>query len=161
VKISVCAEALIIVTAYGQNFNWQADTYISDEKMAHYSKIVPRAVYRGQVIATLLNAFIFIGMLNWIVSNFDNGTLCEWNNVQHFVCTDAVLVFASTIEYGTFGVKNFFTLYPFLSYCFLVGGLVGIVWGLVQKFGPTSRIWPVVVGLSRDSLSGKSTCLVP
>jgi OPT family oligopeptide transporter len=132
-------EALIIVRAYGQNFNWQADTYISDQKMAHYSKIAPRAVYRGQMIATLLNAFIFIGMLNWMVSNFDNGTLCEWNNAQHFVCTDAVLVFASAIEYGTFGVKNFFTLYPFLPYCFLVGGLVGIFWGLVQKFGPNIK----------------------
>lgn len=128
-------EALIIVTAFGENFNPQADTYISDQKIAHYAKIAPRAIFRGQMIATFLNAFIFIGMLNWMVTNFDNGTLCEWNNPQHFVCTDAVLTFASAIEYGAFGVKNFFTLYPFLPWCFLVGALVGIVWGVVQKFG--------------------------
>jgi hypothetical protein len=74
-----------------------------------------------------------------MASNLDNGTLCEWNNARHFVCTDAVLVFAPAIEYGAFGVKNFFALYPFLPYCFLVGGLVGIVWGLVQKFGPNVK----------------------
>ncbi|CZR63038.1 related to Oligopeptide transporter 2 [Phialocephala subalpina] len=129
-------EALIIVTAYGQNFNSQAENYISDQKMGHYAKIPPRAVFRGQMISVLINCFIFIGMLDWMVDNFDHGTLCEWNNPQHFVCTDAVLVFASAIEYGAFGAKNFFTLYPFLPWCFLVGGLVGIVWGVVQKFGP-------------------------
>jgi hypothetical protein len=75
-------------------------------------------------------------MLDWMVDNFDNGTLCEWDNAQHFVYTDGVLVFASAIEYGAFGVKNFFTLYPFLPWCFLVGGLVGISWGIVQKLGP-------------------------
>lgn len=132
-------EALIIVTAYGQNFNSQAENYISDQKMGHYAKIPPRAVFRGQMISVLVNCFIFIGMLDWMVENFDNGTLCEWDNPQHFVCTDAVLVFASAIEYGAFGVKNFFTLYPFLPWCFLVGGLVGIGWGVVQKFGPNLK----------------------
>jgi len=128
-------EALIIVTAFGENFDSQAENYISDQKIAHYSKIPPRAIFRGQMISVFANCFIFIGMLNWMVSNFDNGTLCQWNNSSHFVCTDAVLVFASAIEYGAFGVKNFFTVYPFLPYCFLMGGVVGIVWGIVQKFG--------------------------
>jgi OPT family small oligopeptide transporter len=128
-------EALIIVTAFGENFNSQADTYISDQKMAHYAKISPRAIFRGQMLAMLANAFIFIGMLNWMVTNFDNGTLCTWSNAQHFVRTDAVLVFASAIEYGAFGVKNFFTLYPFLPWCFLWGSIVGILFGVIQKWG--------------------------
>lgn len=128
-------EALIIVTAFGQNFDAQAENYISDQKMAHYAKLPPRAIFRGQIISVFCNCFIFIGMLNWMVDNFDNGTLCKWNNAQHFVCTDAVLVFASAIEYGAFGVKNFFTLYPILPWCFLIGGLVGIFWGVMQKFG--------------------------
>lgn len=128
-------EALIIVTAYGENFDTQAENYISDQKMAHYSKLPPRAIFRGQMISVLCNCFIFIGMLNWMVTNFDNGTLCQWNNPQHFVCTDAVLVFSSAIEYGAFGVKNMFTMYPVLPWCFLIGGIIGIVWGLVHKFG--------------------------
>jgi OPT family small oligopeptide transporter len=137
-------EALIIVTAIGQTFNVHADNYISVQKMAHYAKIPPRAIFRGQVIATFLNAFIFVGMLNWMVSNFDNGTLCEWNNPQHFVCNDAVLVFSSAIEYGAFGVKNLFVLYPILPWCFLIGAFVGVGWGVAQKFG-----WKVREGARR------------
>src|SRR5271168_1304197 len=57
-------EALIIVTAYGQNYNYQADNYISNQKMAHYAKLPPRAVFRGQIISAFLNCFIFVGMLN-------------------------------------------------------------------------------------------------
>ena len=133
------AEAQIIVTAFGSNFNHQADSYISDQKMAHYAKLPPRAIFRGQMIAALLNTFIFIGMLNWMVDNFDNGTLCQWNNTNHFVCTDAVLVFASAVEYGAFGVKNMFKLYPILPYCFLMGTLIGLFWGLGQRYGPAMR----------------------
>jgi OPT family small oligopeptide transporter len=128
-------EALIIVTAYGQNFNYQADNYITNQKLAHYSKLPPRAVFRGQIISVLTNCFIFVGMLNWMVNSFDNGTLCTWDNTQHFVCTDAVLVFASAIEYGAFGVKNFFTLYPFLPWCFLIGAVLGIIWGVIHRYG--------------------------
>jgi hypothetical protein len=50
--------ALIIVTIYKQNFNSQAENYISDQKMGHYAKIPPRAVFRGQMISVLVNCFI-------------------------------------------------------------------------------------------------------
>ena len=133
------AEAQIIVVAFGSNFNQQADTYISDQKIAHYAKLPPRAVFRGQMLAAFLNTFIFIGMLNWMVDNFDNGTLCQWNNANHFVCTDAVLVFASAIEYGAFGVKNMFKLYPIMPWCFLIGSVIGIGWGVAHRYGPALR----------------------
>ncbi|KAH8894599.1 oligopeptide transporter 2 [Thozetella sp. PMI_491] len=130
------AEAQIIVTAFGSNFNAQADTYIADQKLAHYSKLPPRAVFRAQMLAAFINTFIFIGMLNWMIDNFNTGTLCTWENAQHFVCTDAVLVFASAVEYGAFGVKNMFKLYPILPWCFLMGTLIGTSWGLAQRYGP-------------------------
>jgi len=132
-------EAQIIVTAFGQNFNSQADNYIADQKLAHYAKVPPRAIFRAQVDSVFFNCFIFIGMLNWMVNNFDNGTLCEWDNSQHFVCTDAVLVFASAVEYGAFGVKNFFKLYPILPYTFLMGAVAGTGWAIIQKWGPSWR----------------------
>lgn len=133
------AEAQIIVVAFGSNFDSQADTYISDQKIAHYAKLPPRAIFRGQMLAAFLNCFIFIGMLNWMVSSFDSGTLCKWNNPAHFVCTDAVLVFASAVEYGAFGVRNMFKLYPILPWCFLMGTAIGISWGLIHRYGPSIR----------------------
>ena len=127
--------ALIIITAYGQNFNVQAENYISDLKMAHYTKLPPRAVFRGQIISVFCNCFIFIGMLNWMVENFNNGTLCTWSNPDHFVCADAVLVFTSAIEYGAFGVKNMFKMYPILPWCFLIGAAIGTTFAVAQKYG--------------------------
>lgn len=149
--------ALIIVTAYGANFDSQAENYISDQKMAHYAKLPPRSIFRGQVISVFCNCFIFIGMLNWMVDNFDDGTLwyvilppcsvrqqkanenSRWNSPNHFVCTDAVLVFSSAIEYGAFGVKNMVTMYPILPWCFLMGAILGTGWAFAERYGPTFR----------------------
>ncbi|ORX37028.1 oligopeptide transporter 2 [Kockovaella imperatae] len=133
-------QANIISNAIAGNLNSQADTYISDQKMAHYAKLPPRAVFRAQMIATFLNCFIFIGMLNWMVTNFnEDGSLCTWSNAQHFVCTDAVLTYATAVEYGAFGIPNLFKLYPILPWCFLMGSVGGIGWALLQKFGPRIR----------------------
>ncbi|KAK6859679.1 OPT family small oligopeptide transporter [Apiospora arundinis] len=134
-------EALIIVTAFGQNFDEQAADYITGQKMGHYAKIPPRAVFRGQMLAVFINTFVFVGMLDWMVVNFNDGTLCQWNNAQHFVCSNAVLVYASAIEYGAFGVRNMFELYPILPWCFLMGGVIGIAWGLARRYGPSIHAW--------------------
>jgi hypothetical protein len=132
-------EALIIVTAFGQNFDAQAMDYVSGQKMGHYAKVPPRAVFRGQVIGVIINCFIFVGMLDWMVSSYDDGTLCTWSNKQHFVCTNAVLVFTSSILYGAFGVKNMFELYPILPYCFIIGTAIGVTFGLTRRYGASIR----------------------
>jgi hypothetical protein len=132
-------EALIIVNIYGANFDTQTETYVSDQKLAHYSKIPPRAIFRGQMLSVLVNCFIFIGFLNWMITHFETQDLCQWDNPEHFVCTDAVEVFASAIEYGAFGVPNMFQLYPILPWCFLIGSLIGIGFAVVRVFGRRIR----------------------
>ena len=78
-------------------------------------------------------------MLDWMVVNFDNGTLCEWDNPQHFVCASAAHVFTAAIEYGTFGTRNLFTLYPIFPWCFLFGFVGALVIALPQRYGPSLR----------------------
>jgi OPT family small oligopeptide transporter len=132
-------EAVLIATAYGNNFDSQTEVYVSDQKLAHYSKLPPRAIFRGQMLSVLVNCFIFIGFLNWMITSFETQDLCQWDNPQHFVCTDAVLWFATAIEYGAFGVPNMMALYPILPWCFLIGSLVGIGFGLFHKYGSEIR----------------------
>lgn len=147
-------EALIILNFFGGKFNSRADGYLAGQKMGHYSRVPPRAVFRGQILAVLLNCFVFVGMLEWLVSNFDNnGTLCQWNNPSHFVCTDAVLVYASATIYGAFGVRNMYALYPIMPWCFLIGSLFGIAWGLGRRYGP--RIRSFLSGTERGELWNK------
>jgi len=83
-------QAQIIMQAFATNFQSQADNYIADQKLAHYAKLPPRAVFRSQIIAVFINCFLFIAMLNWMVGNFNRGTLCTWDNEQRFVCAVAV-----------------------------------------------------------------------
>ena len=136
-----CLYFSVIANAFASSFNSQTDNFISDLKMAHYAKLPPRAMFRAQLLSVCINCFIFIGILNWMVTSFDNGTLCTWDNPQHFVCTDAVLVFATAVEYGAFGIRNMFTLYPIMPWCFLMGAVTGIGWGFTQKYGPSVRDW--------------------
>jgi hypothetical protein len=89
-------QAQIIMQAFATNFQSQADNYISDQKLAHYAKLPPRAVFRSQMIAVFINCFLFIAMLNWMVGNFNRGTLCTWDNEQRFVCAVAVAVSQTT-----------------------------------------------------------------
>lgn len=59
-------EALMFVKAYGYNINGQADSYISDQKMGFYAKIPLRAMYRGQVLSTIVTAFVCYGVVNFV-----------------------------------------------------------------------------------------------
>lgn len=127
-------EAQIIVTAFGQNFDSQTETYLSNNKLAHYAKLPPRAIFRGQMVAVLFNCFIFIGLLQWMVSVNQSDNLCTYSNKNHMVCQSAVELFASAIEYGAFSVPNMFELYPILPWCFLFGAIAGSAVALVQKY---------------------------
>ena len=109
--------------------------------MAHYAKIPPRAMFRAQVSSVIVNCFIFVGMLNWMVAHYDNGTLCTWGNEEHFVCAGAVSVYTFVSEYGAFGVRNMFTLYPIFQYAIALGAAGSITCALAQKYGHLVRDW--------------------
>lgn len=133
-------EALLILNAVGGRINDQAEVYLAGQKMGHYSRIPPRAVFRGQILAVILNAFIVVGMLELIIATFNrDGTLCQWNNPSHFVCSSAVTYYASAVIYGAFGVRNMFALYPVMPWCFLIGSIIGLSWGLGRRYGPRIR----------------------
>ena len=88
-----------------------------------------------------VSCFIWVGMLNWMIAHFDNGDLCQWNNPEHFVCAGAVSVYTFVAEYGAFGVKNMFTLYPIFKYAILIGAGGSITCVLVQMQSYRIRDW--------------------
>ena len=128
-------QALMLISAFGINFTNGASTWILDVKMGHYAKIPPRALFRGQVLATLVHTFIFVGLIDWMVVSFNDGTLCTYENKQHFVCQVVNQLYTNTTEFGIFGTRNIFALYPVLPWCFLIGGLIGITFAVVQLYG--------------------------
>ena len=127
--------ALLILESVGPAFDQQTDTFLGQQKIAFYAKIPPRAVFRAMVLSVVCNAFIFIGVLNWMVNSYDkDGTLCTWSNPEHFTCTGAVQNFTSAVMYGVFGTRNMYEQYPVLPYVMPLAAICGVVIALLQRY---------------------------
>lgn len=127
--------ALITLKAYGYNIDSQASNYITDQKIAHYTKIPPRAIFRGQVISTFMSVFVALFIANWQIANIPD--ICENGQKNRLSCPGANTFFFSSIQYGEIGPHKVFSgLYPVLKWCFLLGALLVIPCAFFKKNGP-------------------------
>lgn len=128
--------ALITLKAYGYNIDSQASNYITDQKLAHYTKIPPRAIFRGQIISTFVSVFVALGIANWQIINIPD--ICDRDQKNRLRCPGANTFFFSSIQYGEIGPHKVFTgIYPVLKWCFLLGALLVIPMSLFKMRGPT------------------------
>ncbi|CAI5756014.1 unnamed protein product [Candida verbasci] len=128
--------ALSIIKAIGYNIDGQAQNYISDQKMAHYSKIPPRAIFRAQLYSIFIASFIQLGILNWML---DGGIkdYCMPHNSQKFTCPGSTTFYTASVIWGVIGPKKVFNnLYPILRWCFLIGFLLAFPAIAFKKYGP-------------------------
>ncbi|KAK9314910.1 OPT oligopeptide transporter protein-domain-containing protein [Lipomyces starkeyi] len=116
------------VTGYGfglnvlYNIDGRAESYISDQKIAHYAKIPPRAVFRGQILTSLIQSIVSIGVVNWQIGNIPD--ICDPLNPPKFTCPGPRTYYSASITWGVIGPKRMFNgLYPILQWCFLIGAL--------------------------------------
>ncbi len=133
------AESLMFVKAYGYNIDGQASTYISDQKMAHYARIPPRAVFRGQLLSTILTSFVAYGVVDFVDNNV-NG-ICDEDQAQHFTCDNGSRIyFSASVIWGLVGPKRVFAQqYPVLRWLFLVGFILAFVWWGLKHYGGAIR----------------------
>lgn len=129
--------ALITLKSYGTNIDHQAANYITDQKLAHYAKIPPKAIFRGQLVSTFISIIIAITITNWQIANVED--LCERHQPSKLTCPGANTYFYSSIQYGVIGpAKVFSGLYPVLKWCFLLGFLLVFPCLLFKYYGPKS-----------------------
>lgn len=127
--------ALNILKCYGYNIDGQAQNYITDQKMAHYAKIPPRAIFKGQIISTIFQCLVSIGVVNWQISNIDG--ICTSTQAQKFTCPGANTFFSASVLWGVIGPKKVFGgLYPILRWCFLIGALAPFPFLALRKYFP-------------------------
>ncbi|KAH8647651.1 oligopeptide transporter 2 [Xylariales sp. PMI_506] len=130
----------LVILMLGGAFEQLAGGFTQDLKYAHYAKLPPRAVFRGHIASCFVNCFIYCAILEVMVVYFnEDNTLCQWDNKEYMVCNYANSVFSSAIFYGAFGTNNMFKLYPILPWCFLIGGILGVVWVVSEKVLPRVR----------------------
>ena len=87
-------EALMFVKAFGYNINGQADNYISDQKMGFYSKVPPRAMYRGQVTSAIITALVAYGVVQFADTSIPG--ICTPDQPSHFNCENGSQVYFSS-----------------------------------------------------------------
>ncbi|KAK9449714.1 OPT oligopeptide transporter protein-domain-containing protein [Limtongia smithiae] len=114
----------MVCRVYGYNVDTQAESFIGDQKLAHYAKIPPRAMFRCQMIAVVIQVFMTIAAIYAAMDSFPE--LCSTTEPNRFVCPFANALFTATLVWGVVGPKRTFsTLYPILKWAFLIGTLVG------------------------------------
>lgn len=129
--------ALNFIKAFGYNITGQSENYITDQKMAHYAKVPPRALFRTQMLSVFLSSFIFLAVINFQIESIED--YCSPTQLQKFVCPGVRTFYSASITWGVIGPKKVFGgLYPILQYCFLIGALLPIPCLLFKKYGPRS-----------------------
>ena len=127
--------ALMTIKALGYNIDGQADNFVSSQKMAHYAKIPARALFRGQLIGVIIQCFVFLGVVNWSLSNIEG--LCEVHQKQKFTCPQERTFYSASVLWGVIGPKRVFDgLYPILRWAFLIGFLLALLLIVVKKYFP-------------------------
>ena len=86
-------EALMFVKAFGYNINGQTDSYLSDQKLGYYAKVPPRAMYRGQVVSTIITAFIAYGVVQFVDTQMEG--ICTPEQASSFNCENGSQVYFS------------------------------------------------------------------
>ncbi len=134
------------------------DNYVQDQKLAHYVKIAPRAVFRGQIGTIIVTCFVAVATQNFILNSVEG--LCTPTQPSRFTCAnDGAPLYAASLMWGLLGSNRMFnSLYPLFKWCFLIGTLVALVFLAGQHLGP--RYLPAVKEHLRRRLSPRAFVLL-
>ncbi|KAK7203579.1 OPT oligopeptide transporter protein-domain-containing protein [Myxozyma melibiosi] len=126
--------ANLVLKCYGYQTEKQAETYVIDQKMAHYAKVAPMGVFRGQMVTTIFQCLVSIGVLSWQLSNIDG--LCDSDQPDRFSCPGIKTIYSASVMWGVIGpLRTFQGVYSVFSWCFLVGLLLApVFYILTWKF---------------------------
>ncbi|KAK7203707.1 OPT oligopeptide transporter protein-domain-containing protein [Myxozyma melibiosi] len=132
--------ANMLLRLYGNNIDVQGESFISDQKLGHYMKLPPRAVFRAQMIAVFVQGCITIGVVQFCMDSIVD--FCSLTQTDKFTCTFPHQLYSQTIMYGIIGPQRmFFTLYPVLKYCFLMGFLFAFPLYALKVYFPKKMMY--------------------
>ncbi|KAK9387123.1 OPT oligopeptide transporter protein-domain-containing protein [Lipomyces mesembrius] len=138
--------ANLLCRVYGYNVDEQAESFIGDQKLAHYAKLPPRAVFRGQILATMIQVFTTTGAITFLMNGIPD--LCSFTQASRFVCTFPHTLYSETLLLGVVGPnRTFNVLYPALKYAFLIGALLAVlIWAVRKRFNNAFKfVHPVLI----------------
>ena len=129
--------ANMIFKTYGVVSCAQAIQFASDLKMGHYMKIAPRVMFSAQCVATVVAAFVSLGVNAWALANIPN--ICDSSQASGFNCEGYTTFFTSSVIWGAIGPRELFAsgkIYNATLYGFLAGTLLPVPFYLLSKYFP-------------------------
>lgn len=140
---------MMLYKTWGYISMYQAISFMQDQKFGHYMKVPPRTVFMAQLIATVISAFVLLGVQIWALANIEG--ICTEDAVNNFICPSTTVIGTASVIWGLIGPKLNFSggfLYNPVLYFFLVGAIVPVpTWWLAKRY-PKSFLryvnWPVI-----------------
>lgn len=124
--------ALMLIKALGYNIDGQCSTFLGDLKIGHNMRIPPRAMFRIQIISTVVYSFVSLGVVNLAMLTITD--YCQSHQAQKFTCPSSTTFYSASVLWGVIGPKKIFNgVYPSLRYCFLIGFLLVFPTVFLQK----------------------------
>jgi hypothetical protein len=129
----------MIFKAYAIQTLNEAQSFTTDLKLGHYVKVPPRSTFLVQMVATILAAFVQVGVKDWMFNNIPN--ICQDNAPARLTCPHNRVFFTSSAVFGLIGPSRQFgagALYHPEVYALIVGAFLPIPFWLWQRRRPGS-----------------------
>ncbi|KAK9378026.1 OPT oligopeptide transporter protein-domain-containing protein [Kockiozyma suomiensis] len=144
--------ANMILRQFGWDMDQQTESFVSDLKMGHYVKLPPRAMFRVQMLAVVVQSFMTVAILNFTIDSINN--FCSLTQPDHFTCAYPRSLYSEGILYGIVGPRRMFNdLYPVVKYTFLICFVAVFPFWLLKLKFPRAMLYihPVLLlnGLSK------------
>ncbi|TRM69006.1 OPT oligopeptide transporter protein-domain-containing protein [Schizophyllum amplum] len=133
--------ANMVFKAYSVQTLASAQNFVQDLKLGHYVKVPPRATFMVQLVATVLSAFLQVGVKTWLFSNVED--ICSEKQKSQLTCPHNQVFFTASAVWGLVGpVRQFGTgsIYHPHLYAMIVGAFLPLPFWFWQRRYPNSWI---------------------
>jgi OPT family small oligopeptide transporter len=117
----------------------ESTSFVQDLKLGHYIKVPPRATFIVQLVATLLSAFLQVGVKQWIFATIPD--ICSPQQESHLTCPHNQVFFTASAIWGLIGPSRQFgpgSIYHPQLYAIIVGALLPLPFWIMQRRRPDS-----------------------
>ncbi|KAF8911642.1 oligopeptide transporter [Gymnopilus junonius] len=133
--------ANMIFKAYSVQTLTAGTSFVQDLKLGHYVKVPPRATFMVQMIATILAAFIQVGVKEWIFSNVPD--ICSATQRSQLTCPHNQVFFTASAVWGLIGPTRQFgtgSIYHPHLYAMIIGVFLPLPFWFYQRRYPKSWV---------------------
>ncbi|KZV85839.1 OPT-domain-containing protein [Exidia glandulosa HHB12029] len=133
--------ANMVFKVYAIQTHVEAIGFVQDLKLGHYIKVPPRASFIVQSSATIIAAFVQVGVKQWMFANVED--ICKPHQKDALTCPHTKVFFTASAIWGLIGPTRQFgkgSLYHPELYALVFGALIPLPFWLWQRKYPQSRV---------------------